>query len=112
MENRRARPESTASDRQRQIMQQLEEGTTAILTSDGFARYLQALARFHRYSFTNVILIHSQYPEATLVNTYARWQQLGRQVKRGERGIKIFFPIVRKVRDEEPERDTERLVSY
>ena len=44
-----------------------------------------------------------QQPEATLVNSYERWKTLNRQVKRGERGIKIFYPIVRTVEEVDPD---------
>lgn len=96
------------NERQRAVLQQLEEGTEAILTSEGFASYLRMLARFHSYSFTNVILIHLQAPEATLVNSYRRWQELGRQVKKGERGIKIFFPMFALREEENEDGDVER----
>src|SRR5829696_6792784 len=79
--------------RQRAVLATLEQGTEAILTSEGFAAYLRTLAKFHSYSFTNVLLIYAQRPDATLDNAYARWKQLGRQVKKGETGIRIFFPI-------------------
>jgi hypothetical protein len=60
--------------------------------SDAFKRYLAAQAVFHRYSARNVFLILFQRPEATRVAGYSTWQRLGRQVRRGERGITIFAP--------------------
>lgn len=94
------------NERQRAVLEQLERGTEAILTSEGFAAYLRSLAKFHSYSFTNVVLIHAQRPDATLVNSYRRWQELGRQVKKGERAIRIFFPMVRAAEADETEPDT------
>lgn len=81
----------------------LEEGTEAILTSEGFSAYLRMMARFHAYSFNNVILIHTQKPDATAVSSYDRWQEFGRQVKKGEKGIKIFFPMFAIVERENPD---------
>src|SRR5215213_528384 len=100
------------NERQRAVLQKLEEGTEAILTSDGFAAYLRTLARFHSYSFANVLLIHAQRPDATLVNAYARWKQLGRQVKKGETGIRIFFPIFRTGEDPITGEEERHLVSF
>ncbi len=57
------------------------------------------LAKFHEYSYANTILIMTQRPGATRVNSYNRWQELGRQVTRGESGIKIFYPRRQKVDD-------------
>ena len=76
---------------------------------DGKSRQLQAylamLGRFHRYSLGNVLLIASQKPDARRVAGYRTWQQLGRQVKQRERGIRILAPIAirRKDKDEEDE---------
>jgi antirestriction protein ArdC len=48
----------------------------------------------HRYSLGNVLLIAAQRPEATYVAGYRVWQELGRQVRKGERGIAIFVPHI------------------
>ena len=58
-------------------------------------------AKFHRYSANNCLLILMQRPEATRVAGYRAWQQLGRQVRKGEKGIKILAPIRRKVAEDE-----------
>ncbi len=79
----------------------LESGIAAIVTGDGFARYLQCMARFHAYSPNNVALILAQRPEATRVAGYRAWQALGRQVRRGERGIRIIVPYRSRVEGEE-----------
>src|SRR5215213_9227013 len=89
------------NERQRDVLRKLEQGTEAILTSEGFASYLRMLGKFHGYSFTNVILIHAQDPRASLVNSYARWRELGRRVRKGEKGTKIFFPIFGKRLEED-----------
>lgn len=68
--------------------------------SDTLTRYLDVLARFHRYSFGNVMLIASQKPDATHVAGFHTWKSLGRWVKKGEQGIAILAPMVgRKRRD-------------
>src|SRR5215217_9626893 len=72
---------------------QLERSVAAIQDSDTFRAYLDAQARFHAYSFGNVLLILSQKPEATRVAGYQTWKQLGRQVRRGEKGIRIIVPM-------------------
>src|SRR5215213_9316364 len=100
------------NERQRAVLAKLEEGTEAILTSEGFAAYLKTLAKFHSYSFTNVLLIQTQRPDATLVNSYARWKRLGRQVTKGETGIRIFFPIFRTGEDPLTGEEERHLVSF
>jgi hypothetical protein len=66
------------------------------LDSEGaWEQALRVQARFHDYSFRNAALIAYQCPGATHVTGYRTWQQLGRQVRRSERGIRIVAPIVR-----------------
>lgn len=77
--------------------------------SDTLVRYLETMSRFHDYSFGNCLLIATQRPDATYVAGFQRWKQLGRFVKKGEKGIMILAPIMRRRRsdagadsDEEP----------
>jgi hypothetical protein len=74
------------------VLATLERGIAAILDGEEFARYLTSLARFHMYSPKNVALIHAQHRDATRVAGYRAWQTLGRQVRKGERGIRIVVP--------------------
>src|SRR6266566_5636685 len=67
----------------------LESGQSDVLT-----QYLNAMARFHNYSFGNIMLIARQKPEATNVAGIRAWNSLGRFVKRGEKGILILAPMV------------------
>ena len=63
----------------------------AALTESGeWERFLAFAGAFHSYSLSNVLLILSQYPTATKVAGFRKWQTLGRQVRRGERSIRIF----------------------
>ena len=50
------------------------------------------MAKFHTYSLNNTILISMQRPDATLVTGYERWKSMGRQVKKGEKAIRIIAP--------------------
>jgi len=67
----------------------LESGESEVLTE-----YLNAMARFHTYSFGNIMLIARQKPTATRVAGIRTWNSLGRFVKRGEKGILILAPMV------------------
>lgn len=84
-------------ERVRQAIEQLEQGIDSILTGDAFAAYLATLARFHSYSYGNVLLIWAQRPDATRVAGYRTWKGLGRQVRKGEKGIKILVPYTYRV---------------
>lgn len=75
------------------ITDQLEAGIQALFESEKFKQYLQTLSKFHDYSLNNTILIAMQKPDATLVAGYTAWKKLfGRQVQKGESGIRILAP--------------------
>jgi antirestriction protein ArdC len=73
-----------------QLVAALQQGHSEALTT-----YLKAIGRFHRYSLHNVLLIALQKPNASYVAGFRTWNQLGRFVKKGEKGIVILAPIVR-----------------
>jgi antirestriction protein ArdC len=73
--------------------------------SDALTGYLKAIGRFRHYSLHNVLLIASQKPNASYVAGFRAWNQLGRFVKKGEKGILILAPIVRRKPENEEEPD-------
>ena len=80
----------------------LSEQVHAITTGEQWAAWLRTAGRFHTYSWGNTMLIQLQMPEATKVAGYKTWTQVGRQVRRGETGITILAPVVRKLAPKEP----------
>ena len=74
----------------------LVEGVKKVLESESFAEFMRFSARFHRYSFVNTLLIWLQRPHATRVAGIKTWNSLGRYVKKGERGIVIFAPLIKR----------------
>ena len=84
------------------LIEQLEQGH-----SDGLTAYLTAMGRFHNYSFGNILEIARQRPDAQRVAGLYAWNQLGRKVRKGERGIRILAPVigVRRKKDAEAEKD-------
>jgi len=98
--------------RRAEVLATLERGVERVVTAEGFQAYLTMQAKFHAYSFGNVLLIASQRSDATLVNSYRRWQALGRQVRKGEQGIKIFVPYRRAESDPETGEPTERVTGF
>ena len=91
-----------------EALQLLEKGLTRLLKSGDWKSYLKLQSAFHHYSFNNVLLILTQCPHATRVASYNRWKELGRQVKKGEKSLKILAPIKKKItkKDDEGEEET------
>jgi hypothetical protein len=96
----------------REAMDLLDAGVEQVLDDEAFKRYLAFAAKFHRYSANNSLLILVQKPDATRVAGYRRWRELGRQVRRGEEGLKILAPIFRTVEDEESGEKARVLCSF
>jgi antirestriction protein ArdC len=103
------------NERRRQQLDQLREATSALLTSEGWQRWLRTRSRFHRYSLRNTLLIALQCPHATHVAGFRRWLELGRCVRKGEKAIRVFAPVRYRRRSPEqtnPEEAQEQLVGF
>jgi antirestriction protein ArdC len=84
-----------------QLQASIAEQVEQLRDSDAWQRFLTFAQAFHDYSLNNVLLILSQLPTATRVAGFRKWQDLGRQVRKGERSIKIFGYAERKAREDE-----------
>ena len=94
---RTAQERKTGQDRLKEITDSLETGIREVFTSDRYMEYLNVMGRFHRYSFNNTMLIYMQRPDATLVAGFNKWRDtFHRNVKWGEKGIKIIAPTAYK----------------
>ena len=82
------------------IMAKLEQGVKDVFNSENYKNYLSVMSKFHRYSINNSLLIALQKPDATLVAGYKAWQEHKRQVKKGEKSIRILAPQTYTVREE------------
>ena len=105
-----------------ELMEQIESRIKELATrteeakaSEEVMQYLGFLSRFHRYSLHNTMAIWIHCPNATHVAGYKAWQNLGRQVRKGERGIPIFAPCTQAVpkgEEEDDEKKTRKVIGY
>ncbi len=70
-----------------QLLLELQRGR-----SERLERYLAFTARFHHYSANNQMLIYIQCPHASFVAGYRTWQEMGYQVAKAQKGIRILAP--------------------
>lgn len=89
---RRVTAAAADSDRIAALHEQLAERTAALVNGSEWRAMLSTAAQFYRYSLGNILLIAAQRPDATRIAGYRTWQRLGRQVRKGERGITILAP--------------------
>ena len=83
----------------------LRENVERLRSSDEWRAALAVRSRLHRYSFNNVLLIAVQRPDASMVAGYRKWQELGRQVRKGERSIAILAPMIKTVTNDAGEKE-------
>jgi hypothetical protein len=81
-------------------LSRLADGIRVLANSDCWRSWLEVQSRFHHYSFMNAVLINSQCPQATHIAGFQAWKALGRHVRAGETGIRIFAPVIRNRRQE------------
>jgi len=80
--------------RTKELTDKLEAGIKDLFSSDKYRDYLKSMSHFHNYSSRNVMLIHQQMPNATRVASYKLWNdKFNRQVRKGEKSLRIFAPI-------------------
>ena len=92
---------SKPAEKVKEITDRLEQGIAELFDSERYKEYLRVMSKFHNYSFRNTLLIAMQAPDASLVAGYNTWKNThGRNVKFGEKGIKIFAPSPYKVKQE------------
>lgn len=84
------------------LIEELKSGHT-----EGFQKYLTFCSQFHSYSFNNRMLIAIQCPIATHVAGYQAWKKIGRQVKEGEKSIKILMPLIGNKKDKDGNKTSE-----
>ena len=81
------------ADKLKEITDRLEQGITELFESERYKEYLRVMSKFHNYSFNNTLLIAMQKPDASLVAGFSSWKNnFGRNVIKGEKGIKIIAP--------------------
>lgn len=78
------------------------------INSDSFIKFSKFMSMFRNYSFFNTLLIFLQKPDASLVAGFSTWKNMKRFVKKGEHGIMIYAPNVKKQIVEEGDQTIEK----
>lgn len=87
-----------AEEWKKQLVDNAEQQILNLTDSEKFKSYLDTVAKFHRYSQRNIDLIYSQNPSASQVAGFKKWQNdFKRSVNKGEKGIRIAAPIIKKL---------------
>ena len=84
-----------------QMAQKLEAGVKDVFQGENYKAYLDFCAKMPRYSINNQILIMMQKPDATMCQSFTGWKEMGRFVKKGEKGIRVMAPAPYKMEREQ-----------
>ncbi|TAM67825.1 MAG: DUF1738 domain-containing protein [Microbacteriaceae bacterium] len=102
------RPGKTIEEKKAQaeaLHNSISDQVEQLRESDRWTAFLNFAKAFHAYSLNNLLLILSQMPEASQVAGFRKWQALGRQVRKGERAIRIFGYSTKKITEEDENGD-------
>ena len=89
------------AEKLKEITDRLEQGIAELFDSERYREYLKVMSKFHNYSFNNTLLIAMQKPDASLVAGFSAWKNnFGRNVMKGQKGIKIIAPSPYKIKQE------------
>lgn len=93
------------ADQLKEITDKLEQGVAEVFSSDKYKQFLDTMAKFPRYSVNNNILIMMQKPDAQICQSFTGWKEMGRFVKKGEKGVKIIAPAPYTIQKEQNKLD-------
>ena len=97
-------PKAAAEARKKemnQMAEKLEAGVKDVFQGENYKAYLDFCAKMPRYSVNNQILIMMQKPDATMCQSFTGWKEMGRFVKKGEKGIRVMAPAPYKMEREQ-----------
>jgi DNA primase len=87
---------SRADLRLQQVHQSLQDAVENLTSGPGWQQMLRTAAALPTYSPHNVLLITQQCPYAQAVAGFHTWKALGRSVRKGEKGLAILAPVLRR----------------
>ena len=104
------------AERRERDRERARQATEALLTSEGWERWVRARAVFHTYSLQNTLLLAFQCAERgitpTRVGGFRTWLKLGRCVRKGEAALWVIAPMPIKQRDRDSEEPREERLLF
>jgi len=79
------------------FFEELSKDLDSVESNEKYIECMKFLTRFHNYSINNRILIYMQKPDSMRVGSFNKWKEVGRCVKKGEKGIQILAPITKRI---------------
>ena|GEM_PF-1441163 len=80
-----------------ELTKKIHEGVKIVFETGKYQEFLKSISNLYKFSARNIILAKAQNPQVKMLSGYNQWQKLGRNVKKGEKSIKILAPTERKI---------------
>ncbi len=93
------KPKITYQEKIQAALDRIDSAVENINTDADWRAFLSFSSKFYHYSARNTLLIYAQNPQASYVKGYKAWNQLGRYVRKGAKGISILAPCIKKVEE-------------
>lgn len=97
--------QTTTEDKTEALLEQLHAGIEDLTSTEAWTAWLDVARHLPSYSLNNLILLWTQNPNVTHVAGYRAWKKLGRQVRRGEKCLRVLAPCTYKTTDEDTGED-------
>lgn len=86
---------NNCQNRTKEMFENIVNKFQEIIKNGDYKKFLRFQKSFRHYSFNNLVLIFSQFPDATMVAGKSKWQKLKREIIKGSKKIWIIAPISR-----------------
>lgn len=90
-------PMTKNQEKTQEALSRIENALQNISSDADWMQFLAFSSKFYNYSARNTLLIYAQRPDASYVKGFRAWNQLGRYVKKGAKGIAILAPCIKKL---------------
>ena len=103
MNNKKYKTSKITKDEMNELTNRIDEGLVKFIKEGKYKEVLMSIGNLSNYSLNNQLYILLQNDKAKTIYGIKKWNTLGRRIKEGEKALKIFAPIIKRIDDSEEE---------
>lgn len=101
MNNKKFKTSKITKDEMNELTNRIDEGLVKFIKEGKYKEVLMSIGNLSNYSLNNQLYILMQDKNAKTIYGIKKWNTLGRRIKEGEKALKIFAPIIKRIDDSE-----------
>lgn len=101
MNNKKYKTNKITKDEMNELTNRIDEGLVKFIKEGKYKEVLMSIGNLSNYSLNNQLYILMQDKNAKTIYGIKKWNTLGRRIKEGEKALKIFAPIIKRIDDSE-----------